>query len=619
MSFVGGIYFRSSNPVVNSFSAASCKALLLDKGVRISCWKDDSITLLQEVSVTNSVIQLYCGLYFIFYGRIDNRSDLAKCLEIRPADLASITDKQLISIAYNKWGEETSSRIYGDWSLAVWHPDEQKLFLARDHYGNTALYYYVDQHIFAFSSSRKFLLDLKLAPQEMDELYLAQVLVSWMAYHGERTIHKSIYRLPPAHSLTVTPDKFTTRQYWYLEKTPILRLAQRSDYVDGFREVFEESVRVRLRTSGSDTIAATLSGGLDSSSVAVTAAEILKKEDRRLNAYTSIPVADTSKSDGRCIGNEFPLAEATARFAGNIDLYTVNAADISPIQAIRSMLRIVHEPSHAAGNFFWILELNRRAVVDGCKVLLTGQIGNATISWTGDLSSQPFAYQLQRLGWQKLLKQKIKETAPLQFLKLYRMWRQNKSEWYRSSAILPEFAQRIDLYGQMLNDTNNLGFRSPQEMRHTFINPGRIMVGALHAEMGAAAGLEIRDPTADARVIEYTYSVPDHIFMNPETDQDRWLIREAMKGRLPEGVRLNRRFGRQAADRVQRLRACAREVDSVLDELAAGPAIEYVDVAYMRRVWHKVLNEDSFDTYSKSGAILTRGIMAGLFVNEFEV
>lgn len=618
MSIICGVFSRNSN-VYTDLCAETVHKVVSSRRIRTSCWKSEAITLIQEVSGTDSVLQPYDGLYVVFSGRIDNRSELAKCLDIRPVDLADISDEQLLGIAYTRWGEETASRIYGDWSFAVWHPDEQKLFLARDHYGNTALYYYIDQNIFAFSTSRKFLLDLNLAPQEFDELYLAQVLISWMAYHGDRTIHKSIYRLPPAHSLTVTPDKFSTRQYWHLENTPILGLSQRSDYIDAFREVFEEAVHARLRTADNSPLAVTLSGGLDSSSVAVTAAELLRKQGRRLNGYTSIPVHDTSSSDGGSVGNEFPLAEATARFAGNIDLYSINAVDFSPIKAIRNMLKIVHEPSHAAGNFFWILELNRRAVADGCTVLLTGQIGNATISWTGDISSQPFAYQLKYWGWQNLLKQKTKMIVPLRLLQHYHTWRNTEFERCRTSAILPEFAQRINLFEQLDNDTNTLKFRSPLEKRHTFINPGKIMVGALHAEMGAAAGLEIRDPTADARVLAFTYSVPDRIFINPESGQDRWLIREAMKGRLPEEVRLNRRFGRQAADRVQRLRACAGEVDAVLDELAAGPAARYVDVAYMRRVWHNVLSEDTFDTYLKSGTILTRGIMAGLFVNGFEV
>ena len=134
--------------------------------------------------------------------------------------------------------------------------------------------------------------------------------------------------------------------------------------------------------------------------------------------------------------------------------------------------------------------------------------------------------------------------------------------------------------------------------------------------MGAAYGLEIRDPTADARVLAFTFSVPDHIFIDTETGLDRWLIRAAMQDRLPDAVRLNRKLGRQAGDLVQRLRACSSEVESALDELVRGAAVEYVDVPYIREVWQMIQTQDTPEAFHKSITVLTRGIMAGLFVNQ---
>jgi asparagine synthase (glutamine-hydrolysing) len=88
-----------------------------------------------------------------------------------------------------------------------------------------------------------------------------------------------------------------------------------------------------------------------------------------------------------------------------------------------------------------------------------------------------------------------------------------------------------------------------------------------------------------------------------------------MRGRLPDQVRLNRRQGLQAADLVARLRSCAGEVGDALDELQAGPATAYLDVARMRASWRAIQREDTVDTYRMAASILTRGIMAGLHVN----
>ena len=105
--------------------------------------------------------------------------------------------------------------------------------------------------------------------------------------------------------------------------------------------------------------------------------------------------------------------------------------------------------------------------------------------------------------------------------------------------------------------------------------------------------------------------------MDPESGLDRLLIRAAMKDRLPDEVRLNRRRGRQAGDLVPRLRASSDEVETALEELARGPAAAYVDVPHIRDVWKMIQAEDTPEAFRSSVTVLTRGIMAGMFVNEF--
>ncbi len=557
------------------------------------------------------------GAIFTASGRVDNREELiADCrLQIAEYEKSKISDGEIILHAYLKWGEDCPKRIYGDWSFAAWHQKERKLFIARDHYGNTSLYYYVDTGVFAFASSYKALLALDLAPIEMDELYLAQVLVSWQAYHGERTIYNPIKLLPPSHCLTVTHDRMDVHRYWRLEDTTELRLPKREDYVEAFRGVFEKAVQCRLRSSSD--IAASLSGGLDSGSVAATAARFLREKDKPLFAFTSVPLSDTSGYEGKHFGDEFPFARATAQYAGNIELYPVTAATTSPIQGIRRMLTVRNAPQHAAMNFFWMLSLRQTALAYGCRILLIGAHGNAGISWAGNIFSQSIGLQLRSLGWRTWSKEAAKRYAPVRLLNVCRNMRRPRDGWWKSSAIHPEFASRLNLFDRMLNAPDSCTPRSPRELRYRLIKPGGSISGALQAEIGAAYGLDIRDPTADARVLAFTLSVPDHIFIDPQTGLDRMLIREAMKDRLPDEVRLNCKTGIQAADLVPRLRACACEVEDALSELEGGHASSYVNVPYMRKVWGMIQTQDTPEAFRKAVTILTRGIMAGLWVNDF--
>ncbi|MBF0545100.1 MAG: asparagine synthetase B [Candidatus Riflebacteria bacterium] len=561
------------------------------------------------------------GLLFASAARLDNRDELLVECGLSQSDALTIGDGELLRQTYLRWGEDCVKWIYGDWSFAAYHPSERKLFLARDHFGNTSIYYYTDFRTFVFASSRKAILALNLAPKEMDELFLAQVLMAWPAYHGEQTVHKSIKRLPPAHCLTVTPERLDNCCFWRMEETSELRLPRHSDYVEAFKGVFEKAVKARFRTSEKSKerqIAVTLSGGLDSGLVAAVAARLLHSEGKRLKAFTSAPLFDGNVYVGpQRFADELPFARATALQAGNIDLYPFNSESISPIQSIRKKLEIENEPSHGAGNSFWIQALMENVRDSGCSILLTGQNGNAGISWTGDVFSQSLAYQLRYFGGKRWLKEAVKRCAPSAFLRVYRKMFMAKNESWQFSAIHPDFARRLNLLEQMLESSNSSFAKkgTSLEQRFSILMPGCSNGGAMWAESAMAYGLEVRDPTADVRVLAFTLSVPDHVFIDPRTGLHRWLIREAMKGYVPDEVRLNRKRGRQAADLIPRLRRFASDVEAALDELSQGPSAAYVDVNYMGQVWQMVQTQDTPDAFHKSLTVLMRGILAGLFVN----
>jgi asparagine synthase (glutamine-hydrolysing) len=550
---------------------------------------------------------------FTAAARLDNREELAGELDLI-GRLEGIGDGELLMAAYARWGERTPSRVLGDWCLAAWHPRERRLFVARDRFGVTALYYLVDATAFAFACSPQALLAIGLARPKLDELYLGQFLLSWPAYHGEQTMSGAVRRLPPAHQLTVTPDRLDVRCYWRMEDVAPLRLRSRADYVDGLRSHLDAAVDARLRSTG--PVGASLSGGLDSGSVVATAAELLREQERGLSAFTAAPMFDTRPFVPRGIGDELPLARATAGACGNVEVSPIRGRHLSPIGGIRSALDVLGAPVHGAANMFWILELLETAHAHGCDVVLSAQFGNAVTSWWGDPLSQPFAYRLRKLGALGLAKATLKRTLPQSVL-VARWRRVLDPEWIRLTALRPDFVARLRLLERRLDDPGESP-RSPLGERLRILKPGRSLDGAFRAALGATHQLDFRDPTADVRLISYMLSVPDEVFIDPGTGTDRWLIREAMRGRLPDEVRLNRRVGVQAADLVPRLRATAAEVDGALVELSDGPAAAYLDVPYMRETWGVIKREDTREAFQRAVTVLMRGIMAGLYVNSLD-
>lgn len=560
------------------------------------------------------------GLVIAWTGRLDNRDELCNALALPREFRKDASDADVVLAAYRKWGEGAPLKIYGDWAFAVWHPAEQKLFLARDHHGNTALFYQQTPQTFAFATSRKSLLALKLAPREIDEMRLAKLLLI-LPPDGDRTIEKWLRCVPPAHFLEVTPESVQPHRYWFPEKLPELRLHSRQEYVEAFREVFDEAVLCRLPTEGK--VGVTLSGGLDSGSVAATAAGMLKETGQRLLALTSVPLSDPSPYVGRNFGDEFPYAKATADHAANIDLIPINACGYGVIASIREALRVRGEPTHTACNQYWVMAVLHAARAAECRTLLTGQCGNAGISWDGDVFSQSLATQLRLLGLRRWTKESIKRLTPGLLLTRYRLLKarqrgQHGDSWIGESPIQSSFARRL---GLPTPDAYRVEFvkvpNAALQQRLRILRLGAAPAGGIWAEWASEMNMDIWDPTADPRVLQFVLRVPDRIFVEPDSGLDRWLIRQAMAKRLPGDVRLLRKRGRQAGDIVVRLRNEEPSVREVLSELSNHPADDYLDRDRMRLAW-ELIHTDKGPLAFRSAGILTRGIMAGLCANQLE-
>jgi len=566
--------------------------------------------------------------------RIDNRDELFGALSIPQPDRKNIPDSQLILKAHEKWGEECPDYLLGDWAFAIWNPRQRRLFIARDHHGNTGLYYYHTPRFFAFASSLKGLFTLHEVPCNPNALRIAQILVSWPG-DGESTAYQNIYRLPPAHKMVVTPEKIDVTRYWYLENVPELHLSSDKEYVEAFLDIYSEAVRCRLRSVR--PVGVTLSGGLDSSSVAGLAARELKNNGQRLAAFTSVPLYDTDNLVGNNrFGDESPYVEATSRYAGNIDVHYIHAEKISPLEGIKRSLNLHEEPQHAASNFYWIISLMEAAKAKGIGTLLTGQMGNATISWPGveNLLSTTSWWQcptiwtklkawrsFHRATWiQAYRSQIIKPLIPISLLNAFQRIRSGKEPWKKYSAINIDFAHHLRISEQMIQKGHDPNFRQlaePREQRYRIIQPGRSILGSIWHEIGAGFDIQVRDPTQDKRIMEFCLSIPDDQYASNE--KQRLLIRRSMEGILPPVVQWNTLRGKQAADIGLRMKKNCGQIAFELDMLEKSDiAKEYLDIQKMRLILQSLKKQADKSASYQCDTILLRGVMVGLFLLRFD-
>jgi len=232
--------------------------------------------------------------------RIDNRKELFAKLRLSTAEQNNISDSQLILKTFEKWGETCVKYLIGDFAFAIWDEEKQQLFCARDHIGVRPFFYHYSKGLFTFASQMRGLLCLPEISKEWNMDFVHEMLFCGFPLDKVKTFYKNINRLEPAHTIMVSSSGISIQKYWSLEEINFEKLPSEESYIERARELIEQSIHCRLRTKF--PVGAQLSGGLDSSGIAILAAKQAQKQKISFSTYSEI------LSDN-LIGKEFPFQD----------------------------------------------------------------------------------------------------------------------------------------------------------------------------------------------------------------------------------------------------------------------------------------------------------------------
>lgn len=554
--------------------------------------------------------------------RLDNRDELLRELKLSPSLATQMADSELLKRAWERRQEHCLKHLRGAFAFSVWREREQELLLVRDPMGERSLYYSTAGNCFSFSSTTQGLRVLPFVGTEIDEEYTA-MQQAMLAVPIEETIFRRIRRLPSGCMLRVGREKVTVERYWESSELAPLRLKSDQDYLEDFRERFDEAVRSRLRTTGK--IGAELSGGLDSSSVAATAASMLQESGRELTAYTAVPRVGFEWETATHFGNEGPAAAELARMYPNIRHICVRSSETSFLDVIDRKHLLYDNPCRSPLNEVWLEAISERARADGVKVILTGQSGNFTFSYEGLpalstwLSSGHWltlartAYELRKSGSASLKLMLRHAAGPLLPFWLRRIADPHiRGFSLDSCALHPAAIARLDLKRRALRE-GAMSSPDGRYLLHLMLVYGDIS-GTVMASQGGWQ-FDTRDPTFDQRVVEFCLTVPLEQFLRG--GQMRSLARRAMVGRLPEATLKQRRRGRQSADWFLSMTAVRPRLLGEIESLKSSPmASRLLDLAWLRRLVEQ-WPTGSFDRPEIEGpyfAALPRAISMGRFL-----
>lgn len=557
-------------------------------------------------------------ILFVFKGRIDNRKELIELLNLKSDN---ITDGEIALKAWMKWQTESFNKILGDWAFASFNYKTQELYLSRDHHGYTAINYYCDDKRIIFASSIKSILKYKDLNVEINEEAVLRTLAIWSSGRTDITYYKDIYKLNPATYIKIDKENFELRRYWYPENIKTNNSKKLDDYVEEFNQIFNIAVKDRLRSH--KPVASMLSGGLDSGAVSYIAAMLLKNENKRLTTYSHVPLYKVSENIGSSrFGDEKPFIESTVKASGNIDPIYLRSENISVLDGILKVIEVFNAPIHAAINSYWLVDVIKSAADDGFGVLLTGEHGNATISFTGLEDILPLNQYYNLMGLKHTLKKRflkpiIKGISEELFLKLKKNNNLSLESYsYINSELFTDIKEKMKIENH--DDTFSFDFKNSNDLAMAILQPGsnpRCYFGGTFSDY---YGIEQRDPTADKRVVEYLLSIPNEMFFSKD-GKNKQIIKKMMNGKLPDNVLYTNKKGLQSADIGFRAANEKEKISKEINKLYKSDYVnKIIDMNKLKNDWvYNISNKDNTYNTMELHHIL-RTFMVGNFMMNFD-
>ena len=226
----------------------------------------------EEVGERQPVVDPETGHSLVLDGRIDNRLDLGNALGgVAP----SLSDARLLLKAYGRWGNGCFGRVLGSFAVVLRDGRTGAVVAARDPMGDRALYYSAVPGGVAVASEVNALLAHPSVPSDLDEESLARYFAIEAPRAGS-TFFRAVRELPAGSILHATAVPARVETYWTPAPPEPIRYRRDEEYAEHLATVLGDAVEARLRSS--TRVGISLSGGMDSPSVAALAVERLKRQ-----------------------------------------------------------------------------------------------------------------------------------------------------------------------------------------------------------------------------------------------------------------------------------------------------------------------------------------------------
>lgn len=444
-------------------------------------------------------------------GEIYNYPELMTELEALGHRFRTRSDTEVLVHAFEEWGADCLHKLNGEFALAVYDRQAERLFLARDRFGIRPLFLSRFGGDLQFASEAKALLRHERAERRVDEFAVVETFTLW-AVQPDRSAFPGISELPAGHYLWVGsggPEQMV--RWWDIGFGPRegLTSAPVEELQEELLAVLADATRIRLRADV--PVGVYLSGGLDSSATTALA---------RRHTSGTLEAFSVAFDDPR-----FDESAFQTRMAHELDvnLRTIKVGDSDVADVFPEVIRFAEKPMlrTAPGP---LLLLSRFVRENGFKVVLTGEGSDELLG-----GYNIFQETMVRRFWAR---QPQSVLRPRLLGKLYPYLSRDLQQ---GGGLMAEFfkAGMLDtqdpLYShrpRIRTTSRNLRFLSTEALstRHEVGEPEQRLIDRL------PAGFQNMGPLGQAQYLEITTFLTGFLL---HSQGDRMLMASSAEGRFP--------------------------------------------------------------------------------------
>jgi asparagine synthase (glutamine-hydrolysing) len=474
------------------------------------------------------------GLTLTFNGEIYNFRELRDTLQKAGYRFARDSDTEVLLRAYQHWGTSVVDHLRGQFAFAIWDARKERLFLARDRFGEKPLYLYERGGALFFASEIKALLRVPGVRSEVD-LGSVQDYLCYRYVPGPRTLFQGVRKLPPATSAVWRGGRLHETRYW----TPPDKFRRRNenDSPDSAREFLERlDEAVKLQMVSDVPFGAFLSGGLDSSVIVA----LMSRHCSKIKTF-SVGFPDDRYS-------ELPYAAQIAKqFGTEHQELVVSHRDIMQKlpQLVAQRDAPVSEPSDIP-IYMLACEASRSV-----KMVLTGEGGDEILGGYRKHTAESLGWWYRGLpaSLRRGLVGPLARALPFRYRDLQIAvaslniddWRERYVRWFGAldlreraelSLLRVGGADAGDDRPPFDAEPGNSALRRILYFDQTSWLPDNLLERC--DRMTMAASIEARVPFLDYRLAEYVSALPDR--MRVDGLRRKVVLREAAKTLIPPAI-----------------------------------------------------------------------------------